>query len=79
MNPRTAAKSSHRNAPVEATAEEVAAVAKVAEAAVIGIAHPKWQERPILIVVRAAGSEVTKDAVAQVSTSPIVHLQERSA
>jgi fatty-acyl-CoA synthase len=31
----------------------------VAEAAVIGIAHPKWQERPLLIVVKRAGSEVT--------------------
>jgi fatty-acyl-CoA synthase len=31
----------------------------VAEAAVIGIAHPKWQERPLLIVVRRAGMEVT--------------------
>jgi fatty-acyl-CoA synthase len=31
----------------------------VAEAAVIGIAHPKWQERPLLIVVKRAGTEVT--------------------
>jgi fatty-acyl-CoA synthase len=31
----------------------------VAEAAVIGIAHPKWQERPLLIVVKRAGMEVT--------------------
>ncbi|ADU39417.1 3-(methylthio)propionyl-CoA ligase [Variovorax paradoxus] len=31
----------------------------VAEAAVIGIAHPKWQERPLLIVVKRAGAEVT--------------------
>jgi fatty-acyl-CoA synthase len=27
----------------------------VAEAAVIGVAHPKWSERPLLIVVRKAG------------------------
>jgi acyl-CoA synthetase (AMP-forming)/AMP-acid ligase II len=32
----------------------------VAEAAVIGVAHPKWQERPLLIVVRKAGQDVTR-------------------
>jgi len=30
----------------------------VAEAAVIGIPHPKWQERPALIVVRADGGQI---------------------
>lgn len=30
----------------------------VAEAAVIGIAHPKWQERPLLVVVPAEGEAV---------------------
>ena len=30
----------------------------VAEAAAIGIAHPKWDERPLLVVVKAAGSDV---------------------
>lgn len=34
--------------------------AGVAEAAVIGLPHPKWQERPLLVVVRKAGHEVTK-------------------
>jgi fatty-acyl-CoA synthase len=33
----------------------------VAEAAVIGIAHPKWQERPLLIVVKKKGAEVTRE------------------
>ncbi len=33
----------------------------VAEAAVIGIAHPKWTERPLLVVTRAEGKEVDKD------------------
>ena len=33
----------------------------VAEAAVIGVAHPTWQERPLLIAVRKVGQEVTKD------------------
>jgi acyl-CoA synthetase (AMP-forming)/AMP-acid ligase II len=32
----------------------------VAEAAVIGLAHPKWDERPLLIVVKKQGQEVTK-------------------
>jgi len=35
----------------------------VAEAAVIGIAHPKWDERPLLVIVRGAGAEVSKDDV----------------
>ena len=33
----------------------------VAEAAVIGVAHPKWTERPLLVVVRAAGQEISKE------------------
>ncbi|MEP7180595.1 MAG: 3-(methylthio)propionyl-CoA ligase [Betaproteobacteria bacterium] len=33
----------------------------VAEAAVIGIAHPKWQERPLLVVVKKAGQDVSRD------------------
>ncbi len=37
----------------------------VAEAAVIGIAHPKWDERPLLIVVKAAGSTVNGDEILQ--------------
>jgi len=32
----------------------------VAEAAVIGVAHPKWDERPLMIVVRRPDAEVTK-------------------
>ena len=30
---------------------------KVAEAAVIGVAHPKWDERPLLIVIAEEGRE----------------------
>jgi fatty-acyl-CoA synthase len=33
----------------------------VAEAAVIGVAHPKWTERPVLVVVKAAGEEISRD------------------
>ncbi len=32
----------------------------VAEAAVIGVAHPKWDERPLLLVVKKEGQEVSK-------------------
>ena len=35
----------------------------VAEAAVIGIVHPKWDERPLLIVVRNQGSETTAEEI----------------
>ncbi|MEP6996643.1 MAG: 3-(methylthio)propionyl-CoA ligase [Betaproteobacteria bacterium] len=33
----------------------------VAEAAVIGVAHPKWAERPLLVVVRKQGQELSRD------------------
>ncbi len=33
----------------------------VAEAAVIGVAHPKWTERPLLIVIKAEGQELSKE------------------
>ncbi len=35
----------------------------VAEAAVIGIHHPKWDERPLLLVRQKDGASVTKDSV----------------
>ena len=33
----------------------------VAEAAVIGVAHAKWTERPLLVVTKAEGEEVSKE------------------
>jgi len=33
----------------------------VAEAAVIGVAHPKWTERPLLVVVKAEDQDVSKE------------------
>lgn len=33
----------------------------VAEAAVIGIVHPKWDERPLLIIVKKPGEDVSAD------------------
>ena len=35
----------------------------IAEAAVIGIPHPKWEERPLLVVVPAPGATVSVQAV----------------
>lgn len=35
----------------------------VAEAAAIGIAHPKWDERPLLVVVRKSDSDVSAEAI----------------
>jgi fatty-acyl-CoA synthase len=50
---------------------EALGCAGVAEAAVIGVRHPKWDERPLLIIVRAAGSNVTKDEILQHLTGRI--------
>src|SRR5437870_9830222 len=35
----------------------------IAEAAVIGIKHPKWDERPIVVAVKKRGQEVSKDEI----------------
>lgn len=35
----------------------------VAEAAVIGVPHPKWEERPLLVVVPLAGATVTTQSI----------------
>jgi fatty-acyl-CoA synthase len=41
----------------------------VAESAVIGVTHPKWQERPLLLVVRRASCEVqASELMAHLST-----------
>jgi acyl-CoA synthetase (AMP-forming)/AMP-acid ligase II len=37
----------------------------VAEAAVIGAPHPKWQERPLLIVVRKPGQALDRESMLQ--------------
>jgi fatty-acyl-CoA synthase len=37
----------------------------VAHAAAIGVPHPKWQERPLLVVVKAPGKEVRADELRQ--------------
>jgi len=44
---------------------EIMAHPKVAEAAVIGVPHPKWAERPLACVVVKPGEELTKDEVVE--------------
>jgi len=46
--------------------------AGVAEAAAIGMPHPKWDERPVLVIVRKKNSDVSKDQVLQ-------HMKGRTA
>ena len=36
---------------------------EVVEAAAIAVAHPKWDERPLLMVVRSPGSALTREAM----------------
>ncbi len=52
---------------ISSIALENAAIAHpaVAEAAVIGAPHPKWQERPLLIIVRKPAQELTREAILQ--------------
>jgi fatty-acyl-CoA synthase len=42
---------------------ELMAHPKIAEAAVIGVSHPKWSERPLACVVALPGEELTKAEV----------------
>jgi len=51
---------------------EIMAHPGVAEAAVIGVAHPKWDERPVAFVVRKPGSSVTAEELLE-------HLRPRVA
>ncbi|MCW5689567.1 MAG: long-chain fatty acid--CoA ligase, partial [Pseudolabrys sp.] len=36
---------------------------KVAEAAAIGVMHPKWDERPLLVIVLKKGETATKEEI----------------
>lgn len=37
--------------------------AAVAEACVVGVAHPKWDERPLLLIVLKSGAQCSKDDI----------------
>jgi fatty-acyl-CoA synthase len=43
----------------------------VAEAAAIGVPHPKWDERPILVVVRAEDTAVSAEEIRQFLTGKV--------
>jgi len=43
----------------------------VSEAAVIGVRHAKWGERPLLIIVKRPGAELTRDAMLNFYTGKI--------
>jgi fatty-acyl-CoA synthase len=43
----------------------------VAEAAVIGVAHAKWQERPLLVLVRKKGQDVTREQMVEFLTDKV--------
>jgi fatty-acyl-CoA synthase len=43
----------------------------VAEAAAVGVRHPKWDERPLLLVVRKPGADVTAQDVLQHLTAHV--------
>ncbi len=45
---------------------------KVAEAAVIGVVHPKWDERPLLIVVLKEGETATREEILHYMDGKIV-------
>ena len=45
----------------------------VAEAAVIGAPHPKWQERPLLIVVRKPGQALDRESMLQFLAGKVTH------
>jgi fatty-acyl-CoA synthase len=44
----------------------------VQHAAAIGVAHPKWQERPLLVCVKAPGKDVERDELRQFLETKLV-------
>ena len=47
----------------------------LANCAVIGVPHPKWHERPLLVAVRVPGAEPTKAEILQVLTATLAKWQ----
>ena len=54
---------------------EIMAHPKVAMAACIGAKHPKWDERPLLVVVKKPGAAVTRDELLKVYDGKIAKWQ----
>ena len=53
----------------------LAAVKGIANCAVIGVPHPKWHERPLLVVVKAPGADPTKAEILDALGSKIAKWQ----
>ncbi len=47
----------------------------VAEAAAIGVPHPKWDERPILVCVKAPGAEPSPDEIIELASKGLAKWQ----
>ena len=47
----------------------------LANCAVIGVPHPKWHERPLLVAVKAPGAAPTKEEILDVLGSKIAKWQ----
>jgi fatty-acyl-CoA synthase len=47
----------------------------LANCAVIGVPHPKWHERPLLVAVKAPGAEPTKAEILEVLTATLAKWQ----
>jgi fatty-acyl-CoA synthase len=54
---------------------ELMAHPKISEAAVIGVPHPRWAERPLACVVPAAGEDPTKDEIVAYLTDKVAKWQ----
>ena len=48
---------------------------QIREAAVIGVAHEKWSERPLACVVLEPGAELSKDAILEFLSSKVAKWQ----
>ena len=60
-SPITPRSSAERRAKVINAEGEFQASTKLAEAAVVSVRHPKWDERPLLVVVKKRDAELTRE------------------